>query len=78
LPRIDALAIHFAGRIFERGGGDKIGKSVPRTRADSYRARAKELRAEAEAMKDPEARAKLIKIADDYIRMAETLEKPRL
>jgi len=48
------------------------------TRADGYRARAKELRAEAEAMNDPEARAKLIKIVDGYIRMAETLDKPRL
>jgi hypothetical protein len=45
-------------------------------RAESYRTRAKELRATAEAMKDPEARDKLLRIVDDYLRMAEAVENP--
>ena len=48
------------------------------TRAVSYRTQAKELRATAEAMKDEEARNKLLRIVADYFRVAETVENPRL
>ena len=48
------------------------------SRAQGYRTYAGEIRAIVGAMKDPEAKSKLLRVADDYVRMAETLEKPRI
>jgi hypothetical protein len=48
------------------------------TRADGYRTRAEELRTIAETLKEPESKAKLLRIADDYARMAEAVENPRI
>ena len=45
------------------------------SRARSYRGKAKEAHALAETMTVPEAKAALIKVAADYARMAETLER---
>ena len=48
------------------------------TRIETYRNRAEELRAIADTLHDPQAKAMLLRIANDYIRMAEGLEKPRI
>jgi hypothetical protein len=45
------------------------------TRIENYRTRAEEIRVLAETMKPGEARETMIRVAADYLRMAERLER---
>jgi hypothetical protein len=47
----------------------------PREKIEHYRSRAEELRGLAEQMRSPMARDLLLKTADDYDRLARSLEK---